>query len=542
MNTNPQDLVYLKNNIALEPLVDQWYAWPHLLSPATAARNITERNLKIMKSYIQMPQIHAAAVKKVEMRGGPFIDYDGGRVSEIKSLLEQTIEKRKLMLELSNAIRELDEMLQKEAKGFSLEPLYEKVPDILRGYVELFYDLHNRPSFRFYESLLYNKFYDNSAESIALQLLDSDDSRSFILSTPRLEEEKIISLSLPFSNPAIDSLFKMRQQPFSYSVIKNLLNIPEDKEEVFKSFFTSDPPKQYKKYDGPGIRTRYFGHACILVETKEISVLVDPLVSYGYETELSRYTYEDLPEEIDYVLITHNHQDHVVLETLLQLRNKIKNIVVPRCSMGDLADPSLKLMLNKIGFKNVIELSDMEEIEQDKCKITGLPFLGEHGDLDIRSKLCYHVKLHNDFSLLFVADSCNKEPLIYEHIQSAIGNIDVVFLGMECDGAPLSWLYGPLMPNMLEQAKDHTRRLSGSNFEQGMKLVNCFQPKDVFVYAMGMEPWLEFISSIKYTDESRPIVESNKLVKACIDSGINGERLYGEKTIEYAKDKESVIA
>ena len=43
---------YLKPNVLAEPLVDQWYAWTHLIPPATAARNITERHLKIMDSYI----------------------------------------------------------------------------------------------------------------------------------------------------------------------------------------------------------------------------------------------------------------------------------------------------------------------------------------------------------------------------------------------------------------------------------------------------------------------------------------------------------
>ena len=33
--------MYLKPNVVMEPLVDNWYAWSHLISPATAAMNIT---------------------------------------------------------------------------------------------------------------------------------------------------------------------------------------------------------------------------------------------------------------------------------------------------------------------------------------------------------------------------------------------------------------------------------------------------------------------------------------------------------------------
>ncbi|MCH2232496.1 MAG: MBL fold metallo-hydrolase [Crocinitomicaceae bacterium] len=530
-----QQNYYLKLNVALEALIDRWYAWSHLVSPATAAMNIKERHLKIMQSYIKSPKTHAAAVKRPEMLGGPFIDYNGGRVEEIKELYEDTLDKRQNMLELYDSIHELNSMLQKNAIGYSLDPLYREVPESLQGMVELYYDLNNRPNFRFFESLLYNsKFHDDSRQSVSLQLVDADDARSFVLSTPRLDDENLIHLDLRFKDQLIDELFKMKRIPGSYVDMMKKLNIKPEQEELFKSFFTTEAPKKYEKYTGEGVRTRYFGHACVLVETSETSILVDPVISYdGYETDVNRYTINDLPEEIDYVLITHNHQDHVLLETLMQLRHSIKNIVVPSSGKGDIQDPSLKLMFNSIGFDNVIELDDMETITLDRCTITGLPFIGEHSDIDIRSKLCYHVALHNEFKVLFAADSCNVEPKVYQRIHQMVGDIDILFLGMECDGAPLSWLYGPLMFEKLPREMDQSRRLAGCDYKQGEALVDIFSPKNVFVYAMGLEPWLVFISSLKYTDESKPIVESNKLVDQCRDRGIDAERLFGEKTIEY---------
>jgi L-ascorbate metabolism protein UlaG (beta-lactamase superfamily) len=540
---NTETKYYLKSNVAIEALIDRWYAWSHVVSPSTAAMNIKERHLKIMNSYIKNPKIHAAAVKKPEMLGGPFIDYDGGRVDEIKELYESTVEKRSKLIQFADAINELNDLLQSEATGYSMDPLYEKVPELLKGYVELYYDLNNHPNFRFFEALLYKSdYYDESAQSISLQLIESDSNRSFALSTPRLNEKGVIHSDTPFRHHIIDDLFKMKQTPSSYKEIEAVLNINEDQQELFDSFFTEEKPKVSKPYEGSGIRTRYFGHACVLVETNEISILVDPVLSYdGYETDVNRYTVDDLPEHIDYVLITHNHQDHVLLETLLQLRYKIGTIIVPSSSKGNLQDPSLRLMFNNIGFSNVIEIDEMDSIDMEKCSITGLPFLGEHSDLDVRCKLCYHIELHNDFKVLFVADSRNIETKIYEKVHSIIKDVDVLFLGMECDGAPLSWLYGPLLPQTLARDKDQSRRLAGSDCEQGMNLVKLFNPKDVFVYAMGLEPWLEFISSIKYTDESRPIVESNKLLKECKDMGIVAERLFGEKTIEYQSELSEVI-
>src|SRR5262245_35108496 len=35
-----ENVVVLKQDVQVEPLCGQWYAWPHLLSPATAARHV----------------------------------------------------------------------------------------------------------------------------------------------------------------------------------------------------------------------------------------------------------------------------------------------------------------------------------------------------------------------------------------------------------------------------------------------------------------------------------------------------------------------
>lgn len=527
-------LFYLKSNLIVEPLFDMWYAWSHLISPATSSRNIKHRHIEIMDSFIENPIVHEMAVKNPRFRGGPFIDHPSEKLDQIKTLRDKTVEKQKIMLEFSDAIDELNSLLKNEAKGFSLKPLYDKIPKPLQGYVELFYDLNGNPLYRIFEGLLYKSpYYDTSSQSVLLKLTEDDEDRSFVLSTPRLVNDNNYHLKVPFKSELLDDLFKMETEAKSYSELKNKLNIDEKSENLFRSFFTEEKPKEYEPYTGEGIRTRYFGHACVLIETKSTSILVDPLISYDYDTDLPRYTYRDLPDEIDFVLITHNHQDHLLYETLLRLRHKIKNIIVPKCGLGNLQDPNMRLNLKHVGFENVHEIADFDELSLLNCVITGLPFLGEHGDLDIRSKLCYHIRVDNRFSVVFFADSNNISPFVYEHVQKIIGDIDVMFLGMECDGAPMSWLYGPLLGKRLEGEKDMTRRLDGSDFNKGLDLVKRFNPKDVFVYAMGMEPWLEFLTSVKYTDESRPIIESNNLIEQCSSMGINAERLYGEKTIIY---------
>lgn len=524
---------YLKPNTVIEPLFDRWYAWAHLISPATSAMNVVNRHLKILNSYIQNPQIHAAAAKNPKMRGGPFVDFEKERKQEAIVLRDYTVEKKKYQIEFSKAIKELNDLLKSSAKGYSMDELYKKVPDILKGYVELVYDLNNNPSFRFFEKLLYNSgCYDETSQSIALWITNNDE-RPFVLSTPRLDEPNVIHVDIPFRHPAINLLGKMRRNPGSVQQMVELLKIQEKDIELFYTFFTQNPPVKYVPYSGDKVRMRYFGHACILIETKDVSVFVDPVISYhGYSTDVSRYSEAHLPDKIDYVIITHNHQDHILFETLLSLRHRIGQIVVPRSGNGSLQDPSLKLMFDTLGFENVVEIGEFDSVGKGNCKITGIPFIGEHSDLDIRAKLCHHVKV-GKYSLLFAADSCNVEPQVYHNVFKIIGSVDSLFLGMECDGAPLSWLYGPLLPEDLPRDMDNSRRLAGSNYERGKALVDVFTPKELYVYAMGMEPWLEFISSIKYTDESNPIVQSNKLIEICHANKIIAERLYGEKELFY---------
>jgi hypothetical protein len=102
---------------------------------------------------------------------------------------------------------------------------------------------------------------------------------------------------------------------------------------------------------------------------------------------------------------------------------------------------------------------------------------------------------------------------------------------MECDGAPLSWLYGPLLTQRLERSKDHSRRLAGSNYERAIAIVEQFRCKEVYVYAMGQEPWLNYVMGIKYTEKSNPIIQSNRLIETCQARGVIAERLFGEKEI-----------
>lgn len=528
--------LYLKPCAFIEPLINQWYAWSYIGSPATAAMYLVNSQMKIMQSFVTAPQVHIAAMDNPMNLGGPFISYDITKVGAIKDLIQQITQNQAHMLELASALKTLDKKLKDEAKGYSLEPLYKEIPEILKGYVELVYDLNNQPSIRLIEGLLYkSKYYSQTAQSITLSLAKNDE-RPFVFSTPRLIEDSLIHLNIPFKHEGIDELFKMWSTPQRLEYIQEYLGIEAKDTENFGELFTESAPEKSSKYQGEDVRIRYFGHACILIETNNTSILFDPVVSYPHGQGIDRFTYADLPPEIDYVILTHNHQDHVVLEPLIQLRHRVKTLIVPKNNGGSLADPSLKLLMQSIGFKNVRELDEMETIETQDGFIMGLPFFGEHTDLNIRSKLCYWVRAKSK-SILCLIDTKNIDDSLYGRVYDVVGDVDVQFIGMECDGSPMTWVYGPLLTRPLPRDMDQSRRYDCSNHEMAMGIVNRFNPKQVYIYAMGQEPWLTFLTSKIYAPNSYPILESDKVVADCHLRGIEAERMFGKKEI-YLKVEE----
>jgi hypothetical protein len=174
----------------------------------------------------------------------------------------------------------------------------------------------------------------------------------------------------------------------------------------------------------------------------------------------------------------------------------------------------------------VTVVDPLDRIEAPGGEILILPFAGEHCGLAINSKLCAVIKLAGR-SLAFLVDSDGMDPHIYTRIREQYGRVDALFIGMECHGAPLTWIYGPLLGKPIGRREDESRRLNGADCERAWRLVQEFGPRNVFVYAMGQEYWLRSIMGLEYTPDSMQIVESNKLIARCQDAGIAARRPKG---------------
>lgn len=532
---NSKRSVVLKPGVAIEPRVNGWYAWPLLVYPATLGLISRNGHLKMLESFARAPQVHLSALRNPALRGGPFVNYTGPR-ERVQALIDATRQALAEELSLAAAWSDTSARLQ-QADGGSLEPWYAELPAPLRGVSELRYDAAGRASLRLIEPLVYRRF--GAGAHQALRLVDHPvDERPFALSTPVFEGDPGLMLHTAFSGDTVEFLAQCRQRGQPLGALRERLralcggHLDDAALETRIATLVQDAPDAAAPvaapFAGPGLRVRYFGHASVLVEAAGLAVMIDPGVALPSPGGTPRYTADDLPAHIDFVLLTHNHQDHVLLETLLPLRRRIGTVVVPRTCGNGCADASLKHILAACGFRHVAELGEMDSLPVRGGRITGLPFLGEHGDLDVLGKLAYAVQC-DGASAVFLADSNNLDPTLYDAVAQELGPVDALFIGMECAGAPMSWLYGPLLARPLSHSQDQSRRLNGSDADKALAIARAFRPAAAFVYAMGAEPWLRFLSSIAYGPQDPAIVQSQRFVQDMQAQGVVAERLYGRR-------------
>lgn len=524
------DIKYrLADSTVIEPLVNRWSAWAHLIGPATASLHLMNYQLAALQSYLEDPAFHCAASRDPQLIGGPFIDIPVERASEVEQFLNETKAAMGDNLKFAAALTRFHNWVSEEATGQSLEPYYRELPDELRGYVELIYDYNNRPNIRLMEGLLYrSKYYKEQLQSLRLSRLARDSERLFFMSTPRLSQADSIDFPIPFRDGLVDELFRLDLEPQPLEKIREILGLRASDDARLLPLLSEQPGSVAERWNDSVVRVKYFGHACVLIEWNGIAILTDAYVgAVPAEGGVSRFSYGDLPEKIDYILITHTHQDHFALETLLRLRHRLGTLVVPK-SYGILyGDLSLKLMAGRLGFKSVIELDSMESIDLPGGMIIAVPFLGEHGDLG-HGKSAYVIRL-GETQMLFGADSDCLDERLYRHVRETLGPIGTVYLGMECVGAPLSWSCGPLFPKKPDRLHDQTRRYHGCDSKAALALLEALEAERVFNYAMGQEPWVEYLLGLGLSEDSTQIKESNRLLAKARGRGfLFAERLYGK--------------
>jgi N-acyl-phosphatidylethanolamine-hydrolysing phospholipase D len=128
-------------------------------------------------------------------------------------------------------------------------------------------------------------------------------------------------------------------------------NLPTDIEELNKLLPVIKPKRDEISKPSSSIRFVWIGHATCLVQMEGFMFLTDPVFKVGRK----RYrppalTVDDLPEELEAILISHNHFDHLDVQSVKSLNARYGNKLRWFCGQGG------GEWFIKSGIENVVEL------------------------------------------------------------------------------------------------------------------------------------------------------------------------------------------
>ena len=125
------------------------------------------------------------------------------------------------------------------------------------------------------------------------------------------------------------------------------------------------------------LKTTLIGHACLLIQSRETTILTDPVwFDYLWEelTVLcpSIILEKDKVPPLDVLNLSHRHQDHFDVRTLAYLVQN-KRIITPNTIILAPKDNLLLDILNELEFKNIQVVADFDKIQVKDVTIIPTP-------------------------------------------------------------------------------------------------------------------------------------------------------------------------
>ncbi|WP_063795811.1 MBL fold metallo-hydrolase [Streptacidiphilus griseoplanus] len=517
------ELKFLRANVIAEPLVDRFCAWLHTVAPVQAAMNLAFLQLPLLESHPQSPGSPLAADLAPDAYGA---DAAGDRTAQVRRLAEGIRRDRAGILRFAAAVAEGQEILRLNPDGPDLGSLQAKLPGELGGLVELVHDIDGQAQMRFLEPLVYaDPVYDESRQSVRISPR-TGTRRPAPLTAPHLASPPGLELKIPLRHHGLQALFRTRVRPAALGRLREELELGDAQAGLLSRLLTDRPVLPEDRHIDGGGRIRYFGHGCLVLQTPEAAVMTDPFVGAAGSTA-DHFTLDDLPDFVDLVLISHGRHDRTALGTLLQLRGRIGAVVAPRSSRGNIADPSVGLMLKQLGFP-VIEADDFDTVPFLGGRVTATPFLSGDGALDIRGRSTYWIELAGR-RIFTGADSSGADPVLHRRIRDHLGAADLAFLAMEHDGATLGAHWQAPLTGPAAEQPGVTRAWSGPTAEQTAEATAELGAAEAYVYAAGEEGRPSRAGAAPPGGGTCPGARVEQFLTCCAGRGVRARQLAGRR-------------
>ena len=236
-------------------------------------------------------------------------------------------------------------------------------------------------------------------------------------------------------------------------------------------------PYDFHKSEG-NIKFVWLGHSTILVSIDDKVILFDPVFSNTaspVSLAVKRFQppvidLKSMPA-VDIVVVSHDHYDHLDMETIKYLRNKGINFVVP-LGLG------AHLVRWGVSAEKITELDWWDETQIDGLNLICTPsqhFSGRRGPYkEKRSLWASWLIQSSDHSVYFSGDSGYADH--YRQIGKRYGSVDLVF--MDSGQYNIRWQY---VHNMPEEAVQATLDMNGQ----------LLVPIHWGMFTLSMHDWFE---------------------------------------------------
>lgn len=178
------------------------------------------------------------------------------------------------------------------------------------------------------------------------------------------------------------------------------------------------------------LRYTWFGHSSGLLQISGLNILIDPVLS-DYATPLAPFgpkriaevpiESENLPN-IDIVLISHDHYDHLDYNTIKAIDSKVKKYIVPLGVENHLIEFG-------IDKDKIVNIAWWENVESDNVNIISTPGNHYSGRIPWRNNRTLwsgYIIQNNDYKVYYTGDTGYGS--FFKDINNRYGSMDLVLI------------------------------------------------------------------------------------------------------------------